>query len=257
MKKAILIILIILPNLIFSQLPFYYKLKNVSGKLMQEDSSYFSVRFINRRHLEIIGCKYPNVDTLLRTLTFTRISRKYLEHLIKTSSQIRLEVSDKVGIVFHNGKYHLIAGLTGPEKEKYGELIEERTSNLKFLNKRNKPNKVFIQNTIRLFRGTILYYYDTTFKLNMNNVFLFDLNADKQIIEFNMDTIDIEPIMHPDLMYKNMRELYYFAGTHEVFHTTPFNIDLSLHKKNTETDAFILERKLFKKRKKINRLKTT
>jgi len=255
MKRIALIIMIILPNLIFSQIPFYYKLKNVSGKLLQTDSTYFSVRFIDRRHLEITGCKNPNVDTLLRTLTFTRTSRKYLEHLLKTSSQVLLDVSDKVGITYDKGKYYLMSGLTGPDKEKSDDLIEETSSNLKPSNKRKHPYHVFKQNTIRIFRGTILYYYDSTFRINKDNVFLFNLKKDKQIIDFTMDTIIIEPIMYPEIMYKNIQELYYFAGTHEIYHITPENIDLWLHRKNTETDAFILERKMFKKRKKINNMK--
>ena len=49
--------------------------------------------------------------------------------------------------------------------------------------------------------------------LNKDNVFLFDFKTNEQILNFSMDTIKIEPIIYPDLMYKNYKELYdWMAG---------------------------------------------
>ena len=252
---VILILIILTPNLLFSQIPLYYKLKKVRGELFQNDSSIIKVEFVNRRNLAITGCKNPQIDTLLRTLTFTRISRKYLEHLITSSSQITIDVSDMIGLIFKDGKYRLIAGLTGPDNNQSKELITDSTSNLKPRNKYKKPYEVFKQNTIQIFKGSIIYYYNSSIILNKNNVFLFDFANNKRILDFSMDTIKIEPILYPDLMYENIRELYYFAGTHEIFHTTPSNIEEQLNKIDAESSAFAIERKLFKKRLAINRKK--
>jgi hypothetical protein len=68
-----------------------------------------------------------------------------------------------------------------------------------------------------------------------------------------MDTIPIEPIMHPNLLYKNYVELYYFGGLHEIYHTTAQNIAIQLKDGDAEFDAFQLELKAFKARKRIHR----
>ena len=234
------------PVFLFSQT----KAGNVSGELIQADGSKFSVGVISRSQLQITGCSNPHVDTLLRTLLLTRISRKYLRHLITSASEIRLNVSDKIGIMLRDGKYRLIAGITGPENDELTPLIPE-VSNLRLISKRK--NKVFSKNTIELFRGSIFYFQDSTMKLDSTNVALFDFERNELITDFSMDTIPIEPIMYPDKMYQNMTELYYFAGIHEIRHTTPSNIFLQRVKKDPEEDAFLLERKLFRKRKQIQK----
>lgn len=255
MKNILIIVFLLSLTNLQAQIPFYYKIKKVKGELIQPDSSAFQVKFINRRRLEITGSKNPNVDTLLKTLTFTRIGRKYLEHLITSAAKIRIEVSDKVGIMFKDGKYRLIAGLTGPENFQSNELVYDSTSNFEPCNKRKKPIYVYQENSMELFRGSIAYFYNLELPLNEFNTVIFDFKTNSRITNFSMDTIKIEPIMHPDLMYKNYTELYYFAGIHEIFHTTPNNIDIQLEKGDPEYDAFQLERKLFRKRKLINRKK--
>ncbi len=155
--------------------------------------------------------------------------------------------------MFKEGKYRLIAGLTGPENDQSNKLIADTTSNFEPWNKRRKPYEVFKENTMQLFKGSVLYFYTPTMVLNKDNVFLFDFKTNMRILNFSMDTIKIEPIMYPNLMYKNYKELYYFAGTHEIFHTTPKNIDKQVYKEDPERDAFILENRLFRKRTAINR----
>lgn len=236
-----------------AQVPFYYKIKKVSGTLYETDGSPFTAKVNSRRNLETSGCKDPKVDTLLKCLTFSRTSRKYLEHLLTTSAQITIEVTDKVGLIHRNGRYWLIAGLTGPGSNQSKKLIVDETSNLKPRNRVKHPYLVYEQNTIQLFRGSILYFYDSTYLLNSDNVQIFDSVSNDFIDTFSMDTISIEPIMYPELMYRNMKEFYYFAGVHEIIHITPSNIDDQIYSMYPEAAAFEVEIKLFKRRNEINR----
>jgi hypothetical protein len=234
-----------------AQLPLYYVFKNVSGNIYEPGENKVEVKFISRRKLEVKNCSNPDLDTFLRTLTLSRTSRRYLEHLITSDAHMVVDVTNTVGIVRQKGKYHLAAGLTGSSDTQSNELIEDYGSNFEPLNKRKKPYWVFKENTIMIFKGSVNYYY-SKFKLDTTNTFLYDLDSHRVFTRFIADTVPLEPIMHPDLMYTNMRELFYFAGTHEIFHTTPKNIDQQVNHEDPETDAYILERKLFLKRKRIN-----
>lgn len=237
--KLLTALLIIIPFMLFSQ----------NGELLQADGSSLSVRILSKDQLEIKDCKNAHVDTFLRTLMFSRTSRKFLEHLITSAAEIKVTVSEKTGIMLMDGKYRLIAGLTGPENDSSIQLIPE-TSNMKSIRKKN--NQVFSKITLELYRGSVNYFHNPSMILDSNNIILFDYEKNIRISSFSTDTIKIEPIMHPDLMYQNMTELYYFAGVHEIMHTTPKNTALQLAKKEAETDAVLLERKLFKKRKEVN-----
>lgn len=221
-----------------------------NGELIQADGSGFTVRILSKDQLEISGCKNAHVDTFLRTLMFSRTSRKFLAHLITSAAEIKVNVSEKTGIMLVAGKYRLIAGLTGPENDSSIRMIPE-TSTMRSIKKKN--NLVFSKTTLELYRGSINYFYNPSMTLDSTNTILFDFDKNVRISSFSMDTIKIEPITHPDLMYQNMTELYYFAGTHEILHTTPENTALQIAKKDSEKDTFQLERKLFRKRKRLQK----
>jgi len=240
MMKLVTSLWVFIPFILFSQ----------SGELVQADGSRFSVQMLSKNQLEIKGSKNPSVDTFLRTLLFSRVSRKYLQHLITSASEIKVNVSDKTGIMLLDGKYGLIAGLTGPENDTSIHLIQER-SNLR--SGRKKRNLIYSKNTLELYCGSITYFYNPAMTLDSTNTILFDFDRNIRISSFSMDTINIEPVKHSDLMYQNRKELYYFAGTHEIVHTTPGNINLQLAKKDSEKDAMLIERKLFRKRKEWNK----
>ncbi len=163
--------------------------------------------------------------------------------------------TNKVGILYQHGKYRLMAGLSGPDKDQQtGDLIaEERTGpvwNAWF--KKDKEEWVFAENTIELFKGSIAYVHEPMVLTN-SNVKVYNWHTSEEITHFSLDTIAIEPLMNPDLMYRDALELYYFAGIHEIFHTRAANILLQIQHQDHELEAMKLERKAFKQRKRINR----
>ncbi|MFP5470839.1 MAG: hypothetical protein ACLGGV_04525 [Bacteroidia bacterium] len=233
----------------YGQIPLYYKFKKVEGHIFDTNENKISVKFKSRRKLLVGGFKDKKIDTFLRTLTLTKIGRKSLEHLLTTRSKIVLDISNKVGITLIDGKYRLVAGLTGVEENQSNELIQNNNKNTR------KYNWVYEENTISIFCGSLNYVNDSSMMLTNKNVFLFDWKTNKEIKEFSMDSIKIEPLMFPDMVYRNLRELYYFTGIHEIYHTTSENIELQEAKLNAEYDAILLEGKAFKRRKKINQKK--
>jgi hypothetical protein len=254
----ILLIIFILHNFCgYAQMPFKYKLKKVAGEIYGEDGCPLKVKFKTRQKLLIQNCNDPNLDTLLRSLVLAGEGRKQLEFLLTTSSKIKLTVSEKVGLLFKDGKYRLIGGISGPDKNKDHTLLKNESSITLWtkLFHKNRFVLVYRGNTIELFKGSIVYGNDRTAKLSDNDVKIFDWNRNKEITFFSLDTILIEPLANPDMMYKNFRELYYFCGVHEIYHTTPANIELQEEDKDSETDALEMERKAFKKRLAINRKK--
>lgn len=238
----------------FGQYPGYYKINTIKGTVYNADKTPIEVEFISRYKLKMSNCPDPDVDTMLRTMTLTRLSRMYLTHLLTTSSKIVMIVSDKIGLSFSEGKYRFIGGLCGPDNNQSHLLIPDLTSNLCPHNKMKHPYYVYEENTITIFKGSISYFHNGTPDLTEKNVQIFNLDSNRYIETFSMDTIVPEKIMHPDMLYSNTRELYYFGGTHEAFHTTAESIcenDTDL----CEEKAFALETKMFKKRKVINRRK--
>lgn len=239
----------------WSQLPLYYKIKKIEGKIYDEKGTEVTVSFKSRMKLVIQNCANQELDTFLRTLTIAKHGRKELEHLLTTSAKITIVISDKIGVDFRDGKYWLIAGITGPDADQSDRLIPNPASVTiwsRLFNK-NKFTSVLQENRIELFQGSVLFAHDSMITLDKNNVKIFDRQNNLEITNFSMDTIDLEPILHPELLYKNLRELYYFGGLHEIYHTRPENIEITIAKGDTEYDTMKLERKAFKRRAKINK----
>jgi hypothetical protein len=164
-------------------------------------------------------------------------------------------VSEKIGILYKDGKYRMIGGISGPERYEDHELIVNYSSITlwKRIFKKELFVGVYSANSIELFKGSVNFVKDSTRNLTKDDVKIFDWHEDKEIEQFSLDTIHIEPLMNPEMMYKNCRELYYFAGLHEIFHITPENIEIQLEEGDSETGAMKLECKAFKKRLALNR----
>ncbi len=239
---------------VHAQYPGYFKLKTINGTVYNTDNTPIDVEFISRYKLKITNCTDPDVDTLLRTLTLTRVSRDYLTHLITTSAKVVINVSDNIGIAFSEGKYRFIAGICGPDEDQSHTLIPDLTSSLCPRKTFRHPVNVYAQSTITLFKGSISYVHTGVPELAEQNVQIFDLDSNRCIKTFSMDSVVVEKIMYPDMLYRNTRELYFFGGTHEVCHSTAENIAVN-DSDLCEAMAFDMEKKLFKKRKAINRKK--
>ena len=252
--KFITVFLILFCKLLICQPPFYYKFKRIHGSILDIDSNKIDIEFKSRHSLLIKNCSKADIDTLLRTLTFTRLSRKYLQHLITTSSVITIDVSENIGLQRKDGKYRLIAGIAMNKKGHSNKLITDNTSNFYSPQKAPLLNKVYKENSITFFKGS-LYFYNKSMDANNSNVTIINAINGETTTAINMDTINIEPISHADLMYKNIKEVYYFVGIHEIYHTTAMNIAKQIKKIDSESDAYLIERKAFKKRKKINKMK--
>jgi hypothetical protein len=252
MKKAVCFILFLLPVVLWAQYPFYYKIHAIKGSIYGVNGNRIDISIKNRKKLQVKNCKDPNLKAFLNVMMSTKTSRKYLEHLITTSACITVNIDEKVGILKYKGKYRLIAGLTGTEAGKSSDLIYDVGSNL--VGKRKKhPKLVFRENTLSLFKGSVNYVHQK-FKLDTSNTFIFDYDLKESITHFTMDTISIEPLLFPNLLYQNCIELYYFCGLHEIYHTTAQNIEIQIKDGDAaESGAYKLEFKAFKARKKINR----
>lgn len=234
--------------------PFYYKIKKIQGTVYNENNLPINVDFHSRRKLKIYNCQNKDIDLFLRSLTLGKHGRIELEHLLLTNARIKLMISEKVGIGLKDGKYRLMAAFTGPESFENLELIADKKMTFwDALLDRDKYVWVYNHNTIEIFKGSYLFIKDSTINLTKNNTKIFDLDNNKEIVEFSMDTITIEPLSFPDMLYQNEKELYYFVGIHEIYHTRPENIEIQQLDGDAEIDAITLEIKAFKKRKTINR----
>lgn len=237
-----------------SRVPFYYKLKQIQGIVYDENNQPIKVDFHSRRKLKIQNCENKDLELFLRSLTLGRHGRVELEHLLSTNARIKLIISEKVGIGLKDGKYRLMAAFTGPESFENLELIADKKMTFwDVLLDRDKYVWVYNHNIIEIFKGSYLFIKDSTINLTKNNTKIYDLDNSKEIVEFSMDTITIEPLSFPDMLYQNEKELYYFVGIHEIYHTRPENIKIQQLDGDAEIDAITLEIKAFKKRKAINR----
>jgi len=250
--RSVLTAILIFAGLLFlssCRPPFYYKLHQVEGTIYEASGNPVHVAFHSKRKLIVTNCQDPQLDTFLHTLAIGKHGRQGLEHLLTTSAKMTVIISEKIGLYLRDGKYRLMAGLTGPDSVEFivNEVDRKRGN--------KKPNSVYKDNTIEIFKGSIAYANDTSKGLTEENIRLFDLDNNEGITHFSLDTIKIEPIRFPEYLYQNWRELFYFAGVHEIYHTRPENIHVQRTRGDTEIDAWILEIKAFKKRKAINKRK--
>ena len=256
MKNFLIVILMLLGvSQIGCRLPFYYQLHNVQGSILDEDGKVVYVTMESRQRLIIENCDNKNLEEFLWALTLGKHGRRELEHLITTSTKMTVIISDKVGMYMDGGKYWVVMGLTGPSHGQSDSLIRNQAS-YNFWTPIFRPNKFVWVNeecTIEIFKGSMYVGTDSVFTLTNKNVTLYDLDKNIEITAFIMDTIKIEPFVHPDMMYQDATELYYFCGLHEIHHTRPGNIQIYLEGGDEEVDAMEIETKAYKRLKKINK----
>lgn len=218
------------------------------------EGNAIKVDYHSKRHLIIDSCN-SDIDTFLRTLTLAKHGREELEHLLTTTAKITINISDKVGIMRKDGKYRIIGGLTWLEKGKSPNLIINEPSDNWWMRAFDKDRYVWVytESRIEIYKGSVKYANDPTMELNAENVDLLSWDRDSSLSDFSMDTIYVERFLYPEMLYKNLKELYYFAGLHEIYHTRPKNIEIQELNGNSEIDAILLEQKAFKARKRLNK----
>lgn len=231
----------------FSQIPFYYKFKKIEGVVYTKDGDEVLVQINSRNKLTITNCNDEKLETFLRTLMLGRHGRKELEHLLKTEAKVTIIIHDKAGAYWYNGQCMLVGGISGPAGE-VGDLIE--------LVDDYDGYKVYKENTIEIFEKSIAYANDTNLVLTEGDIKIMDRETGTWIEDFSLDTMEVIKIQDTSMLYKNLRELYYFCGLHEIYHTRSENIVLNhIEGGDPEADAWALEEKAFKHRKAINRRK--
>jgi len=237
-----------------AQIPLYYAFKQVKGTVFDTEGNAISIRIQSRNKLEIKNCPSAELDMFFRTLILAKHGRKELEHLLSTSSRVTVNISDHVGVMLKDGYYRAVAGLAGPVKEQSRKLVLNEASRTLWqrMFHRQRFIHVYEENTINLFTGVLLLASNPGMILSKEQVRLFDWKKNEEITDFSMDTISIEPFLYPELLYRNKRELFYFAGLHEIYHTRPENIDLQDGLNDPEEDAIELERKAYRFRSRIN-----
>lgn len=228
----------------YSQVPLYYKFKKVSGTILS-DNEEILITFHSRRKLIIKNCKNKSLEEFLRTLIISKTGRKQLEHIINSHANITVNVIDKMGFAKFDSKYHIIAGIT---------THPPSLSKIEY-----NGDSTYAEISISIFKRTI-EYLNSPFKIDSNNSVYYNLdleNDSSKVSNLNYDSVKIEPLMFEEYAYKNIRELYYFCGVHEIEHTKTHNIIKQLNGNfgEIEYDAFKIELKEFRKRKKINRKK--
>lgn len=257
MKRRFLWILLTFLTLSsYAQLPFYYKLKNVTGSLYTVDKKEVKVSFHSRNRLKISNCEDQNLIQFLSTLTLGKHGRKGLRHLLTTAAKITLVISDTIGISKINGKYYLMAAITGPSIYQSNAIIEDsdhRGLRVPYFLRKKRYSRVYAENTIEFFKGSFLYANDSISSLKDKPIKIIDLETSETTTNCSIDSIKIEPLTKPDYLYFNLKEFFYFAGIHEIFHTSSENLRLHMQGGDAEKEAMELEIKAFKGRRKINR----
>lgn len=250
-------LIVLYSSTVCAQIPLYYTFKQINGTVFDVHGSPIHIHIKSRSKLKITNCQSDEMDTFFRTLILARDGRDALEHLLTTSSKVTIHISDKVGVLLKDGYYRIIAGLAGPERGQSRELIKNEVSTTlsRQMNKREKFVYVYAENTIELFTGVLNYTSKRGKNLKAGDIHLFDWKANSEIIAFSMDTICIEPLLYPKMLYKNKTELFYFSGIHEIYHTRPENIELQDSFQESESSAIAIEHKAFRHRDIINKKK--
>lgn len=238
------LLFLLIPTASYSQ----SKRNPLNGKIYLPNGEFIQVSYSGRDRIPLDNESKVYVD-FFQSLTLCKVGRKQLIHLLKTNSEVTVEISDKICIMYKDSNYSIVAGLTGVAEHQSDSLIMEYYQP----SKRSDTNFVYKQNTLSIYSGCLSYIQNSSMNLDTSNVILFNWHTNKVIYNFSMDTIKIKPFMYPELLYKNRIELYCFAGIHEIEHLKPENIILQISRQNDEYDAMKVESIAFHRRKKINR----
>lgn len=222
--------------------------KPISRNFYTIDGKSHSITYFGYKKC-VVNSENQQVIQFFTLLPLGRLGRKQLNFLLKTNAKVLLNFSNKICVTYKDGKYRIAAGLTGQNENQSNDVVLEYYQPLS----RKKRFYVFKENSLSLYFGCIEYIKNPNIHLDTNNVILFNLHSNQVIHSFSMDTIKIEPFMNPDFLYKNVNELFYFAGIHEIEHLKPDNIIEQILNGEIEKKPMQIEIKAFKRRKQINR----
>jgi RHS repeat-associated protein len=184
--------------------------------------------FVKDTSPEVIEAFMANGAVIINDMLITKVGQKQVKHLIKTNTQVTLNLSDDVAIGFYTTikgetKYGVIYGDSGPSENQSKEMIDDYDG-----------GKVYKETTITLYKGSLKYGQGDISVLN-GNVTLLNLETDEITTQSGF-TEKIEPFQYPDLIYKNNFELNNLGGIHETEHAKSSNINLDIMQKDCESN---------------------
>ena len=238
------LLVVLIPTASYSQT----KRKPLAGKVYFPNGVLLRVSYAGADRISL-NPENKVYQDFFSSLTLCKVGRKQLVHLLNTKSEVTVEISDKICIMYKDSNYRIVAGLTGVDAKQSDSLIME------YYQPRKRADTHFVhkQNTLTIYSGCLNYIKSPSMNLDTSNVILFDWHTNEKITNFSMDTIKIQPFMNPDLLYRNQTELYCFAGIHEIEHLKPENILQQINDGMPEYDAMKIEGIAFRRRRKINR----
>ena len=172
-----------------------------------------------------------DVRNILNSMWKTETGQGQVAHLLKTKSQVYVNVSEKVGAVLYKGKYYGAYELTGPSENQSKKLIKDYDG-----------GKVYEESTLTLFKGTYEYGKGNTDVLKDGNVSISTLEG-KDVTNSVNGGIKLEPSQNPSLIYQTTTEFYNLSAVHGTEHTKSANIKLQRKNKDAETPAYNIENK--------------
>lgn len=238
------LILLTLPSTVLGQ----SVRKPISGKVYTPQGDSINITYSGKERISL-DSDNEDYNCFFSSIVLCKTGRKQLKHLLQTESQVTIDINSKICITYQDSSYRIAAGLTGVETDQSSRLIMEYYQPK---GKRKDINLVYEQNTVIIYSGCLDYIKNPSMRLDKNNVVLFDLSKNQFIDDFDLDTINIEPFMHPELLYQNEIELYCFVGIHEIEHLKAENILVKINGGSVEASAMKIELKAFKRRKRIN-----
>jgi hypothetical protein len=208
----------------------------------------FQVDYYGQDSLTFQNLHDGNIRLFFETLAKHRIGRKQLKYLLRTNSEIDIQIMEKTGIMLKDSLYRFIAGITGVDNNQSNQLIPEYYQPFFWW---KDSNYVYKQNSIIFFTGFLENTQINCGEMDTKNTYIIDWKSNKMIRSFSMDTIQVEQFMNPEMLYQNKIELFFFGGIHEIEHLRPENIKIQLINGDVEKQPMKLERRAFRRRNKI------
>ena len=173
------------------------------------------------------------VQNTLNGMWQTEVGQGQVNQLLNSNAAIQIDVSENIGVHYTvDGKYRAVYGNTTPPGGRGENLIEDYDG-----------GKVYENNKITLFKGTLAYGNGDNSALVNGNVTVFDEKTGADVTANHVGKINLEPSSNPDKIYRTETQLYNLGGTHESVHTMSANIKLQRRNRDAETPAYQLEDK--------------
>jgi len=170
------------------------------------------------------------VQNTLNGMWQTEAGQGQVNHLLNSNAAIELNVSENIGAYVVDGKYYAVYGSTGPSPDQNIGLIKDYDG-----------GKVYAENTVTLFKGTLEYGMGDQNKLNAGQVTVIDPTTRKDVSGQHQGKVSLEPSQNPDKIYQSQTQFYNLAGTHEAEHTKSANIKLQRRGRDAEAPAYKIE----------------